>query len=234
MLKVDKLNVFYGDVQVLWDVTFDVKKNEILAVLGPNAAGKTTLLKTISGLLRPKSGLIYFNEKRIDNLSSSQIVESGIIQIPEGRLLFSYMSVIENLEIGAHAQRARGKMKENIDKVYQLFPRLKERARQKAYTLSGGEQQMLAVARGLMASPELLILDEPSLGLAPKMVFQLFQIITRLNEEGITILLVEQNVFESLKIAHRGYVMENGSIVMEGKSDELKDNDHVKRAYLGM
>lgn len=234
MLSVDKINVFYGEVQSSFDVTFNVNKGEIVAIIGPNAAGKSTILKTISGLIRPKSGSISFNGKRIENLPSNRIVDLGVVLIPEGRLPFPYMSVYENLEMGAYSRRSRDKKAENMERVYQLFPVLKERRDQLAGTLSGGEQQMLAIARGLMACPELLMLDEPSLGLGPKILHQIFRILEEINRGGVMILLVEQNVKQTLKLAQRAYVLESGRIVLEGGAKELLENKHVKKAYLGL
>jgi len=234
LLSVDKINVFYGEVQSSFDVTFNVNKGEIVAIIGPNAAGKSTILKTISGLIRPKSGSISFNGKRIENLPSNRIVDLGVVLIPEGRLPFPYMSVYENLEMGAYSRRSRDKKAENMERVYQLFPVLKERRDQLAGTLSGGEQQMLAIARGLMACPELLMLDEPSLGLGPKILHQIFRILEEINRGGVMILLVEQNVKQTLKLAQRAYVLESGRIVLEGGAKELLENKHVKKAYLGL
>jgi branched-chain amino acid transport system ATP-binding protein len=234
MLEVNKINVFYGDVQALWDVTFKVDKGEIVTIVGANGAGKSTTLKTIGGVLRPRPGEITFLGKRIDALPAHKIVEEGIAHIMEGRRLFPYMTVQENLELGAYNSRAWMKRKETLEWVHELFPILKERKDQLAGTLSGGEQQMLAIGRGLMSMPKLLMLDEPSLGLAPKLVMQVFDIVKKINEEGVTILLVEQNVQHALTLADRGYVLENGRIVMEGTGEELLKNPHVKKAYLGI
>jgi len=234
MLKVNNLNVLYGKLQALWDVSFHVEEGEIVALVGANAAGKSTLLNTISGLLRPASGTIEFLGKEINGLAAYQIVEAGISQIPEGRKLFASMSVRENLELGAYAKQAWDKRDETIEDIYQLFPILKERIKQQARTLSGGEQQMVAIARGLMTRPKLCMLDEPSLGLAPMLVLEVFDIINNLHEHGITILLVEQNVEHALEVADRAYVLENGHIVLQGTGKELVKNKHVKRAYLGL
>ena len=233
MLNLNDVEVSYGNIQVIWGITLEVKSKEVVALLGSNGSGKTTTLRTIVGLLRPKSGSIKFLDKRIDKLPSHAIVEMGIAYVPEGRHLFSNMTVLENLEMGAYCRRARDKKKENMEFVFQLFPILKDRSRQLAGTLSGGEQQMLALGRGLMCSPKLLMLDEPSLGLAPKLVTQLFNVIERIKDEGVTILLVEQNV-RALNLAHRAYIVENGRIVLEGKGRELMENERVKKAYLGM
>lgn len=233
-LDVNKINVFYGDLQVLYNVSFRMNEKEITALIGANAAGKTTTLKTISGLVRAKSGTISYKGQRIDSLKPEKITELGIIHVPEGRLLFPYMSVLENLEMGAYTKKARERKKANLEWVFQLFPILEKRKKQQAGTLSGGEQQMLAIGRGLMASPELLMFDEPSLGLGPKIVLKIFEVIEEINKEGVTILLVEQNVGQALTVASKAYVLENGRIFLEGKSEELLRNEHVKKAYLGM
>lgn len=234
ILEVDKINVFYEELQVLWDVSFYVKEGEMVGLLGANAMGKTTVLKTISGLLKPKSGKIIFCGRRVDQLPPHKIVESGLIHIPEGRQLFPNMTVLENLEMGAYTKRAWEKIKDNMEFVFQLFPRLKERKYQLAGTLSGGEQQMLAIARGLMACPKFIMLDEPSLGLAPKLVEQVYDTINRINDAGATVLIVEQYVGYALQVVKRAYILENGRITLEGKSEELLHNDHVKKAYLGL
>jgi branched-chain amino acid transport system ATP-binding protein len=234
MLKVSNINVFYGKLQALWDVSFRVEEGEIVALVGANAAGKSTLLNSISGLLRPASGTIEFLGKEINGLAAYQIVEAGISQIPEGRKLFSSMSVRENLELGAYTKQAWDKRDETIEDIYRLFPILKERIKQQARTLSGGEQQMVAIARGLMSRPKLYMLDEPSQGLSPVLVSEVFDIINNLREHGTTILLVEQNVERTLEVADRAYVLENGRIVLEGKGKELVENKHVKKAYLGL
>ena len=234
MLNVDKINVFYGDLQVLYDLSFKVDEGGITALVGSNGAGKTTTLKTISGLIKPRSGAIFYKNQRIDLLKPERIAELGIVHVPEGRLLFPNMSVLENLEMGAYTKRAREKKEENLEWVFQLFPILKERKKQLAGTLSGGEQQMLAIGRALMSSPELLMLDEPSLGLAPKIVLKIFEVIEEISKKGITILLVEQNVRYALTMARKAYVLENGRIVLEGRGEELVDNEYVKKAYLGV
>ena len=234
MLKVNNLNVLYGKLQALWDVSFRVEEGEIVALVGANAAGKSTLLNSISGLLRPASGTIEFLGKEINGLAAYQIVEAGISQIPEGRKLFPSMSVRENLELGAYTKQAWDKRDETIEDIYQLFPILKERIKQQARTLSGGEQQMVAIARGLMSRPKLYMLDEPSQGLSPVLVSEVFDIINNLHEHGTTILLVEQNVERTLEVADRAYVLENGRIVLEGKGKELVENKHIKKAYLGL
>ena len=234
MLEVDNINVFYAKVQALWDVSFKVDKGEMVTIVGANGAGKTTILKTISGLLHPSSGAIKFLGERIDRLPAHKIVEKGISHIPEGRGIFSSLTVLENLKMGAYATKAWKERDATLKSVYELFPILSERRDQIAGTLSGGEQQMLAIARGLMSKPKLIMLDEPSLGLAPKLVMKSFELIKEINEEGVTILLVEQNVQQALELAERGYVLETGKISIEGKGKELLGNELVKKAYLGL
>jgi len=234
LLKVNNIDVFYGDLQALWGVSFEVHEGEKVVIVGANGAGKTTTLKTISGLLRPRSGTIEFKGQRIDKLPPHKIVELGIAHVPEGRRIFPKMTVLENLEMGAYIKRAREKFDDTLEWVFSIFPRLKERKNQIAGTMSGGERQMLAIARGLMSRPDLLMLDEPSLGLAPKLVMKTFEVIKRIGEEGVTILLVEQNVRHALELADRGYVLETGRITLSGTSEELLSNDYVKKAYLGM
>lgn len=234
MLEVEKINSFYNEIQVLWDVSFNVKKGEIVAVIGSNGAGKTTTLKTIVGLLHPKPGRISFLGKRIEKWPTYKIIEAGIALVPEGRRLFPYMTVLENLELGAYIKRATEKFEETLEWIYQLFPVLKERRDQIANTLSGGEQQMLAVARALMSRPRLLLMDEPSLGLAPTIVVRIFKTIEELREEGVTILLVEQNVHKALEISDRAYVLETGHITLSGESNELIRDERIKEAYLGL
>jgi branched-chain amino acid transport system ATP-binding protein len=233
MLKVNKIDVFYDALQVIWGVSLEVNEREIACIVGPNAAGKSTLLNTISGLLHPKSGSISFLGKRIDHLSPDKIVELGISLVPEGRRLFSEMTVLENLELGAYSKEARLKKDETLEWVFQLFPILKERKNQLARTLSGGESQMLAIARGLMSKPKLLMLDEPSLGLAPQLVLKLFDVIAEI-KKGLTILLVEQNAYEALKLADTAYLLENGKIKLRGTGKELMDDDYLKKAYLAL
>ncbi|MBN2015063.1 MAG: ABC transporter ATP-binding protein [Candidatus Altiarchaeota archaeon] len=233
MLEVKELSVFYGKVQVIWDTTFKVKEGEVVTLLGSNGAGKTTTVKTIQGLLKPKTGTIKFNDKKIGGLPAYKIVEEGIALVPEGREIFPKMTVQENLALGAYVSRAKEKIGENLGWVFCLFPKLEERKKQLAGTMSGGEQQMLAIARALMSKPRLLMLDEPSLGLAPMIVLQVFCIIEKLKEEGVTILLVEQNIHHALEISDRAYVMEKGKIILEGKGVELLKDKYVKKAYLG-
>jgi branched-chain amino acid transport system ATP-binding protein len=234
MLNVNQIQVSYGDVQVLWDVSLKVESKELAALVGANGAGKSTTLNTISGMLRPRSGNIEFNGQRIDNAPASRVVELGISQVPEGRRLFPEMSVLENLELGSYMAEAKKQRNETLNWVFSIFPVLKERRKQLSGTLSGGEQQMVAVGRGLMARPKLLMLDEPSLGLAPLLVREVFKVMERVNSEGVTILLVEQNVKHTLNVATHAYVLENGRIVMEGKGIDLLNNEHVKKAYLGI
>jgi branched-chain amino acid transport system ATP-binding protein len=234
MLEVCNINTFYDKMQALWDVSLTIDEGEIVALVGANGAGKTTLLNTISGLLCPASGSVVFLGQRIDGLAPHTIVELGISHIPEGRRLFSEMSVRENLEIGAYPRHAWKQKEETLKQVYQLFPILKEREGQLAKTLSGGEQQMLAMGRGLMSRPRLCIFDEPSYGLAPKFVAEVFQIIKSLRDQGITILLIEQNVRNTLEIADRACVLENGRMVLEGACEKLLQSDHVRKAYLGL
>jgi branched-chain amino acid transport system ATP-binding protein len=234
MLDVKKINTFYGKVQVLWDVSFKIEKKEIVAFIGANGAGKTTLINTISGILRPAAGSVKFLGTRIDGLAEHNIVELGICHIPEGRRLFPDMSVRENLEMGAYLPRAWKQKDETLEHVYHLFPILKERGRQLARTLSGGEQQMLAMGRGLMSRPKLCIIDEPSNGLAPLMVKEIFEIIQGLRDQGIAILLIEQNVRQTLEIADRAYVLENGRVILSGESKKLLKQELIKKAYLGL
>ena len=234
MLDVSNIDTFYGKIQALWGVSLTVGEAEVVALVGGNGAGKSTLLKTISGVLRPASGSVEFLGKRIDGLSSHAIVELGLAHIPEGRKLFADMSVYENLEMGAYPKRVWNSKQEILDKIYQLFPILKERHAQLARTLSGGQQQMVAMGRGLMSKPKLCIIDEPSSGLAPKVVDEIFKIIQGLRDQGIAILLVEQNVQQTLEIADRAYVLENGRIVLSGKGEELLKEEKICKAYLGI
>jgi branched-chain amino acid transport system ATP-binding protein len=234
MLEVNNINAFYGKMAALWDVSLKVNEREIVALIGANGAGKTTLLNTISGLLRPASGSLEFLGKRIDRLTPHSIVELGISHVPEGRRLFADMTVRENLEMGAYPYHAWKQKEETFKWVYELFPVLKEREGQLARTLSGGEQQMLAMGRGLMSRPRLCMFDEPSYGLAPRLVLEVFQIIKSLREQEITILLIEQNVRHTLETADRAYVLENGRIVLEGTCAQCLESEHVRKAYLGI
>jgi len=235
MLKVDSIDVGYGDVQVLHEVSLDIQEGELVAVIGANGAGKTTLLKTISSLLRPFKGSISFEDETISSLNPDRVVAKGIVQVPEGRLLFPDMSVRENLEMGAYLEKDKNTVNERFDSVYELFPVLKDRTTQMAGTLSGGEQQMLAVGRGLMAGPKLFMFDEPSLGLAPMLVKSIFDRVQHINKTlGVTVLLVEQNVRQSCEISDRAFVLENGRMVLHGTGLEMLENDHVREAYLGL
>ncbi|MBI3075587.1 MAG: ABC transporter ATP-binding protein [Deltaproteobacteria bacterium] len=233
LLDVRNLAVAYGEVQVVWGASLSVEEGSITALIGSNGAGKTTTLKTIVGLKRPREGEIHFAGERIDQLPSHRIVEHGISMVLEGGRPFPHMSVIENLLMGAYTRAARGRTGEHLERVFRLFPILQERRNQLAGTLSGGERQMLAIGRALMSDPKLLMLDEPSLGLAPKVVEQTFQVILELNRQGVTILLVEQNVQHTLQVAHRSFVLETGRVVLSG-GPELRENEHVRTAYLGM
>ena len=234
ILEVNKINTFYGKVQALWDVCLGIDEEEIVALVGANGAGKTTLLNTISGLLRPASGSVTFLGQRIDGLAPNTIVELGISHIPEGRKLFNEMSVRENLEMGAYTKRAWKQKDATIERVYKIFPLLKERQGQLARTLSGGEQQMLAMGRGLMSMPKLCIIDEPSNGLAPRLVMEVFQVIKSMRQQGITILLIEQNIKQTLDIADRAFVLENGRLVLQDSCEKLLQSDHIRKAYLGL
>ncbi len=233
MLHVRNLEVAYGRLQALWDVSFEVPRGKIVALIGANGAGKTTTLKTLAGLLVPKAGIIEFEGRRLDGSSPARIVRAGLALVPEGRRLFPEMTVEDNLLMGAYATPKAGRP-ERLERVYTIFPRARERRRQLAGTLSGGEQQMVAIGRGLMADPSVLMLDEPSLGLAPLMVEEMFGVVTEINATGVTVLLVEQNTQHSLRIAHRGYVVEAGRTVLAGTGQELLRNDEVRRAYLGL
>lgn len=234
MLRVENISVYYGDVQALREVSLEVPENTIVALLGPNAAGKSTTIRTISGMIRPRTGRITWEGKEIHTLMPYQIVELGILQVPEGRGLFSTLTVQENLEMGAYPMKARPYLKESLEKVFAIFPRLKDRTAQLAGSLSGGEQQMCAIGRGLMARPRLLMIDEMSLGLAPRLVKQMFTTIKQIAGAGLTILLVEQQVHRALQIADHAFVLENGSTVLSGKSSELMTVDHIKKVYLGI
>ena len=233
MLAIEKLQVAYGKVQALWDVSFEVPDGEIVALVGANGAGKTTLLKTVSGLLRRQSGSITFDGKHIEEASPPEIVKHGVVQVPEGRKLFPEMTVIDNLLMGAYTI-SQSERPQRLERVFSVFPVLKERQRQIAGTLSGGEQQMVAIGRGMMAGPKLLMLDEPSLGLAPLLVEEVFRVITEINRLGVTVLLVEQNTQHALTLAHKGFVMELGRIALSGSGNELLADSNVRKAYLGL
>lgn len=234
MLEVEKVSAAYGMVQILWDVSFQIKEKEIVSIIGPNGAGKTTLVKTIMGLLPAKSGSIRFKGEAIEKLLPYEIVKKGVTMIPEGREIFPRMTVEENLLLGAYTVSDKSKIKETKERVCQIFPVLKKKEKALAQTLSGGEQQMLVICRSLMSNPQLLILDEPSLGLAPIIVEKVLDTVTKINEDGVTILLVEQNIRDSLNIANRGYVLEEGKIIIEGEGRELLSNSHIKEVYLGL
>jgi branched-chain amino acid transport system ATP-binding protein len=234
VLEVKKVNLAYGQMQVLKEVSLQVREREIVSLIGANSAGKSSMLNAISGLVLISGGEILFEGKRIDSLPSHEIIENGIIQVPEGRRIFPFMTVKENLEMGSYNRRAREKSRESLQRVYELFPHLAERKDQLGESMSGGEQQMLAVGRALMAGPKILMLDEPSLGLAPIVVGMIFQVLQEVNRQGVTILLVEQNVKESLDISSRGYVLENGRVVLEGAGKDLLENSYLKKAYLGL
>jgi branched-chain amino acid transport system ATP-binding protein len=233
MLEIKDLHTYYGNIHALKGITLHVEQGEVVTLIGSNGAGKTTTLRTIQGLLRPREGKILFEGGSLNSLSTKAIVRLGISQSPEGRLIFPRMTVRENLEMGAFSRRDSLGIKSDTERVLNLFPRLRERINQKGGTLSGGEQQMLAIARALMARPRLLLLDEPSMGLAPLLVTQIFSIIKEINEQGTTVLLVEQNARMALTVAHRGYVLQTGQIVLTGTGKELQSNETVRKAYLG-
>ena len=234
MLKVNHIDASYKELQVLWDVSFEVHEGELVVLLGSNGAGKTTTLNAISGLLPKDNGSIDFMGQDITRIPGYKVAGYGIIHVPEGRRLFPEMTVMENLEMGSLFPEAKGKRKETLRRVFDLFPILEEKKNQEAGKLSGGQQQMVAIGRGLMALPKLLILDEPSLGLAPVLVQQIFDFVKEINNQGVTVLLVEQNVGQTLKLCHRAYVLENGRITLEGSGQQLLKNEHVKEAYLGI
>ncbi len=234
MLRVEQVNAGYGDIQVLWDVSFQVRTNEFVVLVGANGAGKSTIMRTISSIIHPTSGAIWFEDQRIDQTPPHRIIHHGIAHVPEGRQLFPEMSVVENLEIGSLTPAAKAHRKETLEWVLTLFPRLRERQKQMAGTLSGGEQQMCAIARGLMSRPKMILFDEPSLGLSPLLTQEIFRLTRQIHEEGITILMVEQNVKQTLAICDRAYVLENGRVVLEGKGRELLENEQVKQAFLGI
>ena len=233
-LEVKNIDVFYGDVQVIFDLSLEIVEGEVVSIIGGNGAGKSTLLKTISGLMHPAKAEIFFEDAEIQTTPPDKIVECGIIQVPEGRRLFTLMSVKDNLIIGAYNSRAEKNVDTTMEDVYSLLPKLRERESQLAMTLSGGEQQMVAIGRGLMARPKLLMLDEPSLGLAPILIKDIFQTVRKIADQGTTVLLVEQDVKHSLSLSDRGYVLEHGRIAMEGPAKDLLDNPHIKTAYLGL
>ena len=234
LLELDAVEVAYGDLPALRGVSLAIEEGEILSVVGANGAGKTTMLRAISGLLRPRAGRIALDGARLDRMPTHLVVARGVVQVPEGRKIFPSLTVTENLELGSYVSGARAHRRESMERVLGLFPRLAERRRQAAGTMSGGEQQMLAIGRALMARPRLLMLDEPSLGLAPLIVQEIFRIIGEINRLGTTVLLVEQNTRQALALSRRGYVLENGRVALEGSGAELLGNEHVRRAYLGM
>jgi len=234
MLEVEDISAAYGMVQILRNVSFKVDEKEIVSIIGPNGAGKTTLVKTIMGFLKPQTGCIRFSGENIEKTSTNEIVTKGLTMIPEGREIFPRMSVLENLMLGAYTIKDKEQVKQTKEKVYGIFPVLKKKEKALAQTLSGGEQQMLVICRSLMSNPKMLILDEPSLGLAPIIVEKVLDTVRTINDEGVTVLLVEQNIHDSLNVADRGYVLEEGKIILEGKSRELLSNSHIKEVYLGL
>jgi branched-chain amino acid transport system ATP-binding protein len=234
LLEIENINVSYGDVQVIYDLSLKVDKGEVVSIIGGNGAGKSTLLKAISGLMQTSSGKIGFEDASIEKDPPENIVTRGIVHVPEGRRLFPLMSVKDNLMVGAYNKRARKEAEQTLQKVYSMLPRLRERENQMAMTLSGGEQQMVAIGRGLMAQPHLLMLDEPSLGLAPILIKDIFETVRKIADQGTTVLMVEQDVKHSLSLSDRGYVLEHGRVVMEGNAADLIDDPHVKEAYLGI
>jgi branched-chain amino acid transport system ATP-binding protein len=234
MLEVENVSAAYGMVQILRDVNFKVNEKEIVSIIGPNGAGKTTLVKTIMGLVKPKSGSIKFKDETISGMNTYDIVKKGITMIPEGREIFPRLTVEENLMLGAYSINDKAKIKETKERSFNIFPVLKKKEKALAQTLSGGEQQMLVICRSLMSNPQLLILDEPSLGLAPIVVEKVLDTVRTINDEGVTVLLVEQNIHDSLLVADRGYVLEQGKVILEGNSRELLSNSHIKEVYLGL
>lgn len=233
MLTVKDLEVYYGVIQAIKGVSFEVNQGEVIALIGANGAGKTTILHTITGLLSPKKGSVIFEGKELTKMPAHKIVSLGMAHVPEGRRVFADLSVYENLRMGAYTRKDKGEIEETLEKVYDRFPRLKERRNQMAGTLSGGEQQMLAMGRALMSKPRIILMDEPSMGLSPIMVNEIFSIIQEVSNSGTTVLLVEQNAKKALAIADRGYVLETGNIVLEGKASDLLNDDSIKKAYLG-
>ncbi|WP_319574134.1 ABC transporter ATP-binding protein [uncultured Desulfobacter sp.] len=233
-LEVNNIDVSYGDVQVIFDLSMHIEEGEVVSIIGGNGAGKSTLLRTISGLMKPSSGQIYFKGRSMHTLPPEEIVNHGIVHVPEGRRLFSLMTIKDNLIVGAYNKEADKYKEQTLAQVYEMLPRLKERENQTALTMSGGEQQMVAIGRGLMARPKILMLDEPSLGLAPVLINSIFETIRKIADQGTTVLLVEQDVNHSLRLSDRGYVLEHGRIALEGRADELLGNPHIKEAYLGI
>jgi branched-chain amino acid transport system ATP-binding protein len=233
-LEVRNIDVYYGDVQVIFDLSLRVEEGEVVSIIGANGAGKSSLLRTISGLMEPKKGQILFQNEPIHRLPPEKVVDQGIVHVPEGRKLFTFMTVLDNLRVGAYNSRAQPHEAESLAQVYHLLPRLKERESQLAVSLSGGEQQMVAIGRGMMARPKILMLDEPSLGLAPILIKSIFETVKEVARQGTTVVLVEQDVKHSLAMSDRGYVLEHGRIALEGRASDLLDNPHVKKAYLGL
>jgi branched-chain amino acid transport system ATP-binding protein len=233
-LEVNNIDVSYGDVQVIFDLSMHIEEGEVVSIIGGNGAGKSTLLRTISGLMKPSSGRISFKGRSMHTLPPEEIVNRGIVHVPEGRRLFSLMTIKDNLIVGAYNKEADKYKEQTLAQVYEMLPRLKERENQTALTMSGGEQQMVAIGRGLMARPKILMLDEPSLGLAPVLINSIFETIRKIADQGTTVLLVEQDVNHSLRLSDRGYVLEHGRIALEGRADELLGNPHIKEAYLGI
>ena len=233
MLTIKDLDVYYGVIHALKGVSIEVDDGEIVALIGTNGAGKSTLLKTISGILKPKNGSIEFDNQQLTKITAPKIVESGITQVPEGRRIFTGLTVLENLQLGAYLRKDKAEIERDIEEIYERFPILRMRKNQDAGTLSGGEQQMLAIGRALMSKPKIILLDEPSMGLAPILVKEIFSIIQEVNKQGVTVLLVEQNARMALSIANKAYVLENGKIVLSGTGDELANSDEVKKVYLG-
>jgi branched-chain amino acid transport system ATP-binding protein len=233
ILDVNNIHTYYGNIHALKGITISVEAGEVVTLIGSNGAGKSTTLKTISGIMKPRTGTVSFKEKRIDMLPPNEVVQLGIAQSPEGRRIFSRMTVLENLEMGAYARTDKAQVRADMDRVFELFPRLKERTTQKGGTMSGGEQQMLAIGRALMSDPKVLLLDEPSMGLSPILVETIFNVIRDINKQGTTILLVEQNALLALQVANRGYVIETGQIVLEDTGANLLKSDEVRKAYLG-
>ena len=234
MLKVEGLTAGYGSLKIIWDESFEIRDGEIVAILGSNGAGKTTTVRALTGMIKPSAGSIVFNDQELMGKNSRVILDSGIVQVPEGRQLFTGMTCLENLELGAFNKTLKEHFKDNLERCYHWFPKLKERAGQLSGTLSGGEQQMVAVARALVGEPKLLILDEPSLGLAPNIVDDILKVAQELAKTGVSVMLVEQDITKALAVADRGYVIENGRITLSGTSAELSANEHVKKAYLGI
>jgi len=233
VIKLQDIETFYGEIRALKGISLEVQAGEIVTLIGSNGAGKTTTLRTISGQLKPRTGQVFFNDQSIEKMLPHEVAALGIAHVPEGRKIFPRLTVEENLEMGAFRIKEQARIRQNMQKAFDLFPRLEERRKQKGGTLSGGEQQMLAMARALMSDPTILLLDEPSMGLAPLLVDHIFRVIKDLNEEGMTILLVEQNALKALKIANRGYVLQTGTVVLSGPGGELLNNELVKEAYLG-